>query len=98
MLVDALQHHRRGDELRQPIEMKRRVGSRRRTRTDVLLAKRLLPQHTGIADEHRREARNPSLCEKGFEVRAEQRKQLIACRRQRGRLYKRTLHKHERQQ
>ena len=73
MLLRTLQHHGRGDKLRQPVEMKQRVSPGLCSRFDLRLTKRLSPQHIGIADYGGGQSRDPRLCAEPLEVPPEER-------------------------
>ncbi len=60
-LFHAAQHQGRRKQLRQPVEVERRVGSRGEQTGDVLLAERLLPGNPVVVDDRRGETRNASL-------------------------------------
>ena len=59
--LDAAQHERRGEYLRQPIDMEGGVGPRCNRPPEVLPAERTLPQDPVASDDRRSETGNPGL-------------------------------------
>jgi hypothetical protein len=59
--LDATQHHRRREHLRETVELKWRVGSGRNRSLEVLPTERALPEDGVVADDGSRESRDASL-------------------------------------
>jgi hypothetical protein len=65
---DAAQHQRRREQLRDAVDLERRVGTRRNRALHVLATERLLPRCLAGSQDGCRQARDAGLAAKGVQV------------------------------